>query len=52
MTRVDYTSYATDYICLSTEEKTTEGITNGSTLLEVDTSTIYVFYNGVWYSQN
>ena len=51
MTRVDYTSYATDYVCLSTEEKTTENIANGSTLLEVDTSIIYVFYNGNWYSQ-
>lgn len=52
MTRVDYTSYATDYVCLSTETKETENIANGSTLLEVDTSTIYVFYNGTWYVQN
>lgn len=52
MTRVDYTSYATDYVCLSTETKETEGIANGSTLLEVDTSRIYVFYNGTWYAQN
>ena len=52
MTRVDYTGCATDYVCLSSETKETEGIANGSTLLEVDTSTIYVFYNGTWYVQN
>lgn len=52
MTRVDYTSKATDFICLSTEEKTTDDVANGSTLLEVDTSTIYVFYEGIWYAQN
>jgi len=52
MTRVDYTSYATDYVALSTEEKPVENMVDGSTLLEVDTSTIYVFYQGTWYAQN
>ena len=52
MTRVDYTSKATDYICLSTETKMTEDIADGATLLEVDTSTIYVMYHGTWYAQN
>ena len=52
MTRVDYTSYATDYICDSTETKETDGIADGATLLEVDTSTIYVMYKGTWYAQN
>ena len=29
--------------CLSTDEKPTEGVANGSKLLELDTSTLYVY---------
>lgn len=52
MCRTDYTCDATDYIGLSTETKETEGICNGSSYLEVDTATIYIFYKGTWYPQN
>lgn len=49
MFRADYTSNKIDYMGLSTETKETEGITNGSTFWEVDTSTLYIFYEGKWY---
>lgn len=29
--------------CLSTDEKPTEGIVNGSSLIEMDTGTVYMF---------
>src|SRR5690625_941154 len=32
----------------STEEKPTDGIRNGTDLLEVDTGRVFVFYNGDW----
>lgn len=32
-----------DVRCLSTDTKPTVGITNGSTLLEIDTGDIYIF---------
>ena len=51
MMRYDYTCAATDYIGLSNEPKETENIADGSTLLEVDTSKMYVFYKGTWYEQ-
>lgn len=51
MQRVDRTVDNTDYIGLSTETKDTENISNGSTYYEVDTSKLYIFYNGTWYEQ-
>ena len=35
---------------LSSETKPTD-LPNGTPLLEVDTATWYVFYNGTWYAQ-
>lgn len=32
-----------DYTCLSSDQKPTTGIANGSIALEMDTSTMYVF---------
>lgn len=36
--------------CLSTDTKPTDGIMNGSKLLEIDTSTLYIYdqENGEW----
>lgn len=34
---------AKDYVCLSTDEKPTDGITNGSMCLEMDTGTFYAY---------
>lgn len=39
-----------DYIGLSTEEKPLTDVVDGSTLLEVDTATAYIFYDGAWYA--
>ena len=42
-----------NFIGLSSEDKPSEGeyVTNGSTFLEVDTSTKYIYYNNQWYQQ-
>lgn len=40
-----------DYVGLSTEEKPTEDIEDGSTFLEVDKGDTYIFYEGTWYKQ-
>lgn len=34
---------AKDYVCVSTDAKPTDGITNGSMCLEMDTGKIYAF---------
>ena len=34
---------AKDYVCVSTDTKPTDGITNGSMCLEMDTGKIYAF---------
>lgn len=34
---------AKDYVCLSTDEKPTTGIVNGSSCIEMDTGDIYFF---------
>ena len=46
------TSYKTqyEYIGLASEEKPTEDVPDGSTFLEVDTATAYIFYQGTWYA--
>lgn len=36
---------------LSTEDKPTSGIEDGSLLYLVDTKDIYIFYKGSWYKQ-
>lgn len=41
-----------DIVKLSTEEKPTENLKNGSTLYEVDTTNLYVWYNGSWYDED
>lgn len=40
-----------DIVILSTELKPTENLKNGSTLYEVDTTKLYVWYNGNWYDE-
>ena len=52
MKRCDYTSDRVDYIGLSTDTKTTDDIVDGSTFWEVDTSTLYIYYEGIWYAQS
>ena len=40
-----------EYACLSTDEKPTAGVANGSPLLEMDTGDVYVFdkENNEWH---
>lgn len=40
-----------DFLGLSTDEKKTTGVIDGSTFYEVDTSSFYIFYDGTWYEQ-
>lgn len=40
-----------DIVILSTEEKPTVNLKNGSTLYEVDTAKLYVLYEGNWYDE-
>ena len=40
-----------DIVILSTEEKPTVNLKNGSTLYEVDTAKLYVWYEGSWYDE-
>lgn len=40
-----------DIVILSTEEKPTVNLKNGSTLYEVDTAKLYVWYKGSWYDE-
>lgn len=40
-----------DIVILSTEEKPTVNLKNGSTLYEVDTAKLYVWYEGYWYDE-
>lgn len=40
-----------DIVILSTETKPTKGLLNGSTLYEVDTGKLYIYYKGTWYEQ-
>lgn len=42
----------TDIVILSTEDKPTEGLENGSTCYEVDTGVLYIYYKGTWYEQS
>lgn len=51
MERVDRTANNMDFVGLSSETKETEGISNGSTFYEVDTSKLFIFYKGTWYEQ-
>lgn len=46
-----YGSWVHDVRCLSTDEKPTEGIFNGSSCIEMDTGTGYMFdaENGEWH---
>ena len=39
-----------DYLGLSTDNKPTSAV-NGSTFYEVDSSTLYIYYEGTWYEQ-
>lgn len=44
-----------DFVGLSTESKpdnTNERVINGSTFYEVDTSKLFIYYNGTWYEQS
>lgn len=44
-----------DFLGLSTDSKPsvdTGKVVNGSTFYEVDTSTVYIYYNGEWYEQD
>ena len=49
---MNYEGIGTEWnlVGLSTDDKPDE-IKNGSTFYEVDTSTLYIYYEGVWYEQ-
>lgn len=40
-----------DIVILSTEAKPTKNLKNGSTLYEVDTASLYIWYEGNWYDE-
>lgn len=40
-----------DIVILSTEPKPTKNLKNGSTLYEVDTASLYIWYEGNWYDE-
>lgn len=40
-----------DIVGLSTEEKPTEGVEDGTTYYTVDTQELYIYYKGTWYNQ-
>lgn len=40
-----------DIVGLSTEEKPTTGIEDGTTYYTVDTQELYIYYKGTWYNQ-
>lgn len=48
---MEYWKHAVDYLRLSTEEKPTENLVDGTTLYEVDTGVFYIYYQGQWYEQ-
>lgn len=50
-TRVDFSNSNWDFVGLSEETKPTENVGNGSTFYEVDTSTLYIYYEEEWYEQ-
>ena len=41
-----------DIVILSTEPKPTKNLKNGSTLYEVDTASLYIWYEGNWYDES
>lgn len=44
-----------DFVGLSTDTKpdnTNDKVVNGSTFFEVDTSTLFIYYEGTWYEQD
>lgn len=48
---MDYWKHTVDLLGLSTEDKPTENIVDGSTYYCVDTVELYVYYKGNWYLQ-
>lgn len=42
--------YRFDYLILSSEDKP-EPVVDGSTVYEVDTQKLYIYYKGTWYLQ-
>ena len=38
-----------EYVGLSSEDKPTEGVGDGSTFLELDTKKAFMYMNGSWY---
>lgn len=45
-------NYRLDFVRLAGEEKPITGVEDGSTLYEVDTQVLYIFYKGTWYEQS
>lgn len=43
--------FRNDIVGLSSEEKPTEGLQDGSTLYLVDTKQFFIYYKGTWYEQ-
>lgn len=48
---MEFWQHNMDYIGLSTEEKPSENLVNGTTLYEVDTGNFYIYYKENWYLQ-
>lgn len=43
--------YRVDFVGLSTDEKPSDQLENGSTYYTVDTQELYIYYEGEWYLQ-
>lgn len=48
---MEFWEHRADFLGLSTEEKPTENLVNGTSLYEVDTSKFFIWYKGTWYEQ-
>lgn len=48
---MDFLKCRIDFVLLSSEEKPTEDLKDGSTAYEVDTCKLFIFYKGTWYEQ-
>lgn len=48
----NFLKWRLDFVKLAAESNPTEGVENGSTLYEVDTGKLYIYYKGTWYEQD
>lgn len=48
----NFLKWRLDFVKLADEDNPTDGVENGSTLYEVDTGKLYIYYKGTWYEQD